>query len=44
MINIYIPQNQSIFYTDLIIFSLLISLLIDKTISYIFPSSNNSTK
>jgi hypothetical protein len=44
MINIYIPQNYSVFYIDFIIFSLAALLLIDKIIFYIFRHSDNLTK
>ena len=42
MINIYIPQNFSLFYFDFLVFSLAFLLLIDKTICYVFRNSNNS--
>ncbi len=44
MINVYIPQNYSMFYIDFIIFSFASLLLIDKIIFYIFRSSGNLTK
>jgi len=44
MINIYIPQNFSLFYIDFCIFSLAILLSIDKIICYIFRKSCNLTQ
>ena len=44
MINVYIPQNYSIFHIDFVIFSLASLLLIDKIIIIILRSSNILTK